>query len=136
MHSVLKSPGYWLAAVMAASQFVNALRAFVDPIGFATYMGLPLVAQQDIGFVQVYGLRALFIALLVGVFLYLRNMQALQWTAIAALVMPLGDVLLTINADATTATITRHLLILSVVAATAWLIYRWRARQAPDAQDP
>ncbi|MEM9620013.1 MAG: DUF4267 domain-containing protein [Pseudomonadota bacterium] len=130
MQRIYTSTGFWLALLMALSQALNAFRAFTDPVGFAAYLGLPLVDVQDIGFVHVYGLRALFIALLVGLFLWQKDLRAVQWTAVAALVMPLGDVLLTVNAGASTGTVVRHVLIAVVVGATALLIWRWRRAQA------
>lgn len=126
MTRIYSSTGFWLAVLMAVSQSVNAVRALTDPVGFAIYMGLPLIESADVGFVHVYGLRALFIAVLVCVFLLLRDLRALQWTAIAALVMPLGDVWLTIQANAAPSIIVRHAVIAAVVAATAVLIFRWR----------
>jgi len=58
----IRSAGFWLALAMVVSQLVNALRVALDPVGFAVYMGVPLATASDIGWVNIYGLRALFLA--------------------------------------------------------------------------
>ena len=75
---------------MALSQGANAARAFIDPTSFATYMGIPSQAAELHGWVQIYGLRAGFIALLVSVFLLRKELIPLKWMAICGIVLPLG----------------------------------------------
>ena len=60
----IRSLGFCLAALGGLLMAVNGVRAFVDPAAFAIYLGLPLGAPGDAALVHVYGLRALFIALL------------------------------------------------------------------------
>ena len=103
--------GFWLAVIMAALQAFNAWRAFTDPSGFAAYMGLPLTDGADPAFVLVYGLRTLFIAGLITAFLALRNLDALAWMALVALIMPIGDAWLTAQAGAPTVIVFRHVAI-------------------------
>lgn len=122
---VWRSIGYWMAILMGLSQAANAVRAFVDPSGFASYMGLPLVDGSDPDFVYVYGLRTTFIAILVGIFAVMRNVSSLKWMGLAALVMPLGDVILTVQAGADTAIIIRHTVITAYVAATVLFLHTW-----------
>ena len=130
MLSVYSSSGFWLAGLMALSQLVNGVRALVNPLGFAEYMGLPLIHAEDVGFVQVYGFRALFVGVLVGMFLVRKDLRSLLWVAIAALVMPLGDIWLVTSADAEAAIVARHVLIALVVAATALLLFLRLRREA------
>jgi hypothetical protein len=106
-----RTAGFWLAAVIAALQGVNAVRTATDPEGFATYMGLPVDHLSALGWVQVYGLRAGFIALLTAVLLARSDFAALRWMALAALLMPLGDAWLTASAGAGTSVVARHLAI-------------------------
>lgn len=106
--SIFKTIGFWIAALMAVLQALNAIRAFAAPVGFSEYMGLPLQNAMDVGFVYVYGLRAAFISLLVILFLAVRRFDALAWTAAAALLMPVGDALLAQNAGAPLVTVLRH----------------------------
>ncbi|MFO6446159.1 DUF4267 domain-containing protein [Erythrobacter sp. NE805] len=101
--------GFALAGIMAVLQGVNALRTALDPQGFATYMGLPVDALDALGWVQVYGLRAGFVAVLAAILLLRRDFAALRWMAVAALVMPLGDAWLASEAGAPTAIVARHL---------------------------
>jgi len=121
--------GFWLAVAIAALQAVNAVRAFVAPAGFASYLGLPLTDPQDQGFVLVYGLRAAFIALAVGGLLATRNYSALAWVALVGLVMPIGDAILVARAGAPVATIARHIAIGVFLAVTAGVL--WFAARPP-----
>jgi len=105
---MLRTTGFWLAAMMAVFQAANAVRSIGDPVQFAGYMGLPLENAADIGFVAVYGLRAGFISLMITILLLRRQLDALAWVALAALVMPIGDAWLTFSAGAPAATVARH----------------------------
>lgn len=121
--SILKTLGFWVAALMALLQGLNAVRAFASPVNFADYMGLPLQDAADVGFVYVYGLRAAFISLLVVLFLAFRKFDALAWTAVAALLMPVGDALLAQSAGAAPITVIRHAAI-AVYVVVAFFILR------------
>lgn len=112
-----------LAGAIALLQGVNAVRAFAAPAGFADYMGLPLATPQDAGFVLVYGLRAAFIALAVAALLVTRNFTALTWVAVAAIVMPIGDAVLTARAGAPTAIVARHVAIAVFLCVTAVVLH-------------
>lgn len=118
-----------LAAVIVLLQAVNAVRAFAEPEAFAIYMGLPLGTGQEAGFVFVYGLRAAFIALAVTALLLTRNYTALVWVALAALVMPIGDAVLTARAGAPGAIVGRHVAIALFLVMTA-VTLRLAARRA------
>lgn len=109
--SSTRTAGFWLAVAIAALQGVNAVRTFLDPQGFAAYMGLPVDELSALGWVQVYGLRAGFIAVLAAVLLVRSDFVALRWMALAALLMPLGDAWLTANAGAGASIVGRHLAI-------------------------
>lgn len=119
-----RSAGVWMAALGGLLMLVNAARAFADPDGFARYLGLPLAARGDAGLVHVYGLRALFIGLLVGALLLLRERGALWIVAAIAIVMPVGDALLTAQAGAPVSTIGRHIAIAIFLGVTALLLRR------------
>lgn len=109
-----------LAAIIAALQAFNAWRAFADPAGFAAYLGLPLADPRDGSLVGVYGLRAAFIAALVALLLAFRQWRALFLTAIAAIVMPVGDALLTHAAGAPVEIVARHGAIAVYLVVTAF----------------
>lgn len=111
--------GYWLALVMAVLQGVNAARTALNPQGFASYMGLPVEHLESFTWVQVYGLRAGFIAILTAILLARADFAALRWTALAALIMPLGDAWLVSEVGAPMPIIARHL------ATAAFLVVAW-----------
>jgi hypothetical protein len=113
-----RAPAFWLSAIIGLFQAVNAVRAFADPAGFADYMGLPLGPEDAVGFVHVYGLRTAFIAVMTAIFLVRRELAPLQWVALAALIMPVGDAVLTAGAGAPTATVVRHVAIAVYLAVT------------------
>jgi hypothetical protein len=113
-----------MAAAGAALMFVNAARAFADAAGFAAYLGLPLADPTDAGIVHVYALRALFIGILIAALLAFRLRRALAVVAFAAIVMPIGDALLTTRAGASTATVARHVGIAIFLLAAGTLLAR------------
>lgn len=108
---MMKTAGFWLAAIMGIMQALNAVRALIDPVAFSAYMGLPLEDSADVGFVLVYGLRTAFIAILIGVFLLLKRLDALAWMALVALLLPIGDAWLATQSGASAAIIARHVAI-------------------------
>lgn len=125
-----RTAGFWLAAAIAALQGVNALRTVLDPQGFARYMGLPIDQIDAIGWVQVYGLRAAFIAVLSAVLLARSEFVALRWMALAAVLMPLGDAWLALSAGADTSTVARHLVIAVFLVVVAHCLGRTARAQA------
>jgi hypothetical protein len=104
---------------------VNTVRAFVEPAAFASYMGLPLSDTGNTAFVQVYGLRAAFLGLFALVLLWRADMFALGAFAAVAVVMPLGDAYLTMQAGAPLAIVGRHLFTALVLIVTAIVTRRW-----------
>lgn len=123
----LKAPtrtvGFWLGVPMAALQAYNVVRVVLDAEGFAAYMGAPLAAANDASWVVIYGLRTAFIALLVTVLLARRDLNALKWTALTALVMPLGDAWIAHQAGAETTTVARHLAIAAYLLLTTIALF-------------
>jgi hypothetical protein len=111
---------------------LNTARAFLDPVGFAVYMGLPLTDTANHGFVQVYALRAAFLGLCAFGLLWLRDIRALGVFVLAALVMPIGDALLTASNHAPPLIVARHGATAVVLAVTAWLLFN-RARKEANA---
>lgn len=124
-----RTAGFWLAAAIAALQGINAVRTVLDPHGFAVYMGLPIAEPNALSWVQVYGLRAGFIAALTAVLLARGDFAALRWMALAALLMPLGDAWLTAGAGAGAPIVGRHLAIaVFLLVASHFLARTARAR--------
>lgn len=129
----LRTFGFWLSVPLAALQAVNVARALADPAGFAAYYGVPASGADAAAWVQVYALRTAFIAALVAIFLVRRDLRALLWTAIAALILPLGDAWLTHQVGAAPSIVLRHIATAGYLALTcfALLVASRRAAGAP-----
>lgn len=125
-----RRPAILMVLLAAGLMFVNAARAFADPVGFATYLGLPIEAPSAAGFVLVYAIRALFIGVLAAALVMTRQIRALAWFAASATIMPVGDAVLTAQASAPGATIGRHVAIAAFLLITASLLSRLDHRQA------
>lgn len=125
-----RTVGFWLAIPIAVLQAVNAVRTLIDPVGFAAYMG---AAGGDPAWVQIYGLRAAFIALLTGVLLVRQDLNALKWVALCALLMPLGDALIVSGAAADGAIVMRHVATAVFVLVTFVFLARGARRTAVPA---
>ncbi len=123
-----RNPGTWMAAIAAGLMFLNTARALTDPVGFSAYLGLPLAEGASAGFVQVYALRALFLGLFAGALLLTRQRRALSLFALVAVVMPVGDALLTAQAGAPPGTVARHGAIALFLLATGLLLRRGAGR--------
>ncbi|ATC25554.1 DUF4267 domain-containing protein [Caulobacter vibrioides] len=120
---VLRTFGFWLSVPLALLQAVNVARALSDPTGFATYYGVPVDGADAIAWVQVYALRTAFVAALVAIFLVRRDLRALFWIAIAALILPLGDAWLTHQAGAAFSIVARHLATAGYLALTCFALF-------------
>jgi len=129
---VLRTFGFWLSVPLALLQAVNVVRALSDPTGFATYYGVPVSGADAVAWVQVYALRTAFVAALVAIFLVRRDLRALFWTAVAALILPLGDAWLTHQTGAAPAIVARHLAIEAYLALTCVALFI-ASRNAPRA---
>lgn len=115
-------PSTWLAILLGVYQVVNAMRAGADPDGFARYMGLPLTDPANDAFVQVYALRTAFIGICILALVARRNIAALFVFSIVAVLMPIGDAVLTAMNQAPALTVARHGAAAILVALTSWLL--------------
>jgi hypothetical protein len=123
MQTFYTQPGFWLAALAGLLMYVNAIRTLINPVAFSKYMGLPVENAAGTAWVQVYGLRALFIGLLVTYFLVRLDAGSLQWLTAFAVCMALGDAALVRRAGGTTTS--RHLVIAAVLVAATVALHRW-----------
>jgi hypothetical protein len=119
-----RSIGFWMALPMIGLMALNAGRAFLSPVDFAQYMGLPLSDPANVGFVHIYGLRAFFLGLFALILILRRDFGALHWYALAAIVMALGDAYLMWRAGGGASIIGRHLAIGLCLAAIAAALRR------------
>ena len=112
--------GVGMAAAMAAYMLFNAFAAWTDPFGFAQRLGLPAPTPEAFGWIGVYALRAAFIGLVLAALVLARQWRALFLLATAALIMPLGDAMLTYAAGSPA--YLRHIAIAGVVGLSALLL--------------
>lgn len=119
-----------MVAIMALLMLVNFGRALLDPVGFATYVGLPISGDDQAGFVHLYAFRALFLGLFAAFLVWRDQTKTLMWFALIAVVMPIGDAILTANAGAGLPTVGRHIGIAVFLVATAFALNRVAIRQA------
>jgi hypothetical protein len=124
--------GAWMTAIIALFMIVNFARAFFNPVGFALYVGLPIGGEALAGFVHLYAFRALFLGLFAGFLLWRQDAGTLKWFALIAIVMPLGDAYLTIQAGAGPSTIARHIGIALFLGLTSFMLSRWERRITTD----
>jgi hypothetical protein len=123
--------GIAMTTLIALFMLANFVRVIVDAEAFARAMGLPLADARDTGFVLVYGLRAAFLGMFALLLLLQRRHNVLKWFALVAIIMPVGDLWLTLTAGAPAATVARH------AATAAYLIVLvgvWHKAGAREAQ--
>ena len=125
MKPLNRTIGFYLAFLIVIAQLTNGVRGLIDPMAFASYFGLP---SNDGAWVQVYALRALFLGAFAAALLWRREISALRWMSLIALLLPLGDLYLVWNAGATTPILVRHALIALVLLTTFVSLHRWLAR--------
>lgn len=122
--SIKRSVGFWMAVAIGGFQTLNAIRAALDPMAFADYMGLPVIDPDATGFVFVYALRTAFIGALVLTFCIRQQIVPLIWMALLAVPLPVGDALLAAAADAPSTTVIRHAAIALFLFVTFLLLWR------------
>ncbi len=124
--------GLWGAWVVTAFILVQAGRSLASPVGFSGYFGLPLGPGEGVGFVLVYGVRALFLGVCTAALLLQRRWGAVSTFAFAATVMPIGDLALVASAGGPALTVARHALIAVVLFGTGWLLREHSALEPGD----
>jgi hypothetical protein len=128
-HSPWRSPGPWLALLIALMMAFNAWQSFAQPQAFVARFGTPGAADASAAFVTVYASRALFLAAFTAALLATRQYRALGWFAAVATVMPLADLIQVSAAGGSTAILARHLAIAIYLAVTAALLLRLAQRE-------
>lgn len=116
---VLPTAGYTLVFLMAALQLAYALYAFADPAAFSLTRGTQLLDLGDSDWVRIYASRTLFIALIVGYLLYLKQFKILVIASLIGTVMPITDAWLAYQASAGDKVILKHVATMLFLVATA-----------------
>ena len=109
MNRTYSKLGVVLVVVMALIQGFYATYSFMDPAGFAALRGTGLFSPMDSDWVQIYGSRTVFITLIIGYLLYVRNYSALMWCALFGTVMPITDGFLAFEAQAPLKVVVKHI---------------------------
>lgn len=122
-------PSTWLVLLLGLFMLFNTARALLDPAAFAVYMGLPLADPANGAFVHVYAIRAAFLGLFALALLWLGNTRALALFATVAIVMPVGDAILTAINGAPLAIVARHAATAILLAVTATLLASRAAKE-------
>jgi hypothetical protein len=125
-----RSAGIWMSAILIGYILFNALRSTLDPVGFASYYGLPLGGDGNDAFVLVYAIRALFLGLFGLALLVSRSYRALALFALIGSVMPIGDAILVAATGGGTGTVIRHSLTAVFLLITGYFVQRWAKRAA------
>ena len=109
MNKKYNKVGFLLVLMMTLLQGFYAIFSCLDPAAFAVVRGTELFSPMDSDWVKIYGSRTLFIALLLGYLLYIRNYSVLMWCAIFGTVMPITDGFLAYEAQAPFNVVVKHI---------------------------
>ncbi len=123
--------GFVLVLLMVVLQGFYAVYAYVDPSAFSVMRGTALVSAADSDWVKIYASRTLFVALIAGVLLYLRNYRTIALLVIVGTVMPITDAWLAYQAQAPLIVVAKHIAtVLYLVLTAAVLLPSKRKRYA------
>jgi hypothetical protein len=123
-----KTLGFWLVLAMTLLQLFYSCFAFASPVEFASYRGSNLMAGSDAEWVRIYASRTLFVALVLGLLLLLREVTLLRWFSLLGIVMPLSDAVLAYQSAASYSIISRHLATIVYLLATFAVLTYWAKR--------
>lgn len=97
-----------LVFLMALLQGIYAIYAYMDPQAFSLLRGTELLVSGDADWVKIYASRTLFVALIIGYLLILREYKILVWASLFGAVMPVMDGLLAYQAGAENVVVYKH----------------------------
>ena len=122
MNTTYSKVGVLLVAVMALIQGFYGLFSYIDPTAFAVVRGTELFSPMDSDWVKIYGSRTLFIALVLGYLLYIRNYSVLMWCALFGTIMPITDGYLAYEAQAPFKVVLKHVATVAYLLATFFVL--------------
>tara|TARA_R110001599_G_scaffold91307_1_gene239853 strand:- start:1306 stop:1716 length:411 start_codon:yes stop_codon:yes gene_type:complete len=108
--------------LMAALQGAYAIYAYIDPVAFSIVRGTELASLGDTDWVQIYASRTLFVSLIIGLLLYLKNYKILVWAALFGTVMPITDAYLAYEAHAENKVVYKHIATVAYLLITFYLL--------------
>ncbi len=119
---VIDKIGITMVLLMALIQAVYAVYAYLDPQAFSLLRGTELFASSDSDWVQIYASRTLFVALIVGGLLLLREYRILIWASLFGTVMPITDAWLAYQAGAESVVVYKHIATFIYLLATSFVL--------------
>lgn len=105
---VLERVGISLVFMMALLQASYAIYAFLDPQAFSLLRGTELFDSDDADWVKIYASRTLFVALVAGFLLMIKEYKILVWVSLFGTVMPATDAYLAYQAGAESVVVYKH----------------------------
>ena len=105
---LVEKTGITLVFLMALIQGIYAIYAYMDPQAFSLLRGTELFVSGDADWVKIYASRTLFVALIIGYLLILREYKILVWASLFGTVMPVMDGLLAYQAGAENVVVYKH----------------------------
>lgn len=118
MNTTYNKVGLVLVFIMALIQGFYAIFSYIDPTAFAVLRGTGLFSPMDSDWVTIYGSRTLFITLVLGYLLYVRNYSVLMWCALFGTVMPITDGFLAYEAQAPFKVVFKHIATMAFLLVT------------------
>jgi hypothetical protein len=100
--------GITLVFLMALIQGVYAIYAYMDPQAFSLLRGTELFVSGDADWVKIYASRTLFVALIIGYLLIIREYKILVWASLFGTIMPAVDGWLAYQAGAESVVVYKH----------------------------
>jgi hypothetical protein len=104
----LERIGVALVSLMALLQAVYAIYAYLDPQAFALLRGTELFVPDDADWIKIYASRTMFVALIIGFLLIIREYNILVWASLFGTVMPATDAFLAYQAGAESVVVYKH----------------------------
>jgi hypothetical protein len=124
-----RSPGFWMAVLVALYLLFSAGRAAIAPVAFAHSLGLPLTDPGDDGFVFVYATRSAAIALVALALAWRRELSALALLVIVSAGIPVIDAVLVASRHGGAASVVQQAAS-SVYLVVTWYLLRLHIRRA------
>jgi len=114
--------GFTLVLMMVLLQGFYAIYAYVDPQAFSVARGTELFVHEDSDWIRIYGSRTMFVGLIIGFLLFIREYKILVWASLFGTVMPITDALLAYQAGAESIVVYRHLATVAYLLVTLFVL--------------
>ena len=127
---LIEKVGMTLVFLMALLQGIYAIYAYIDPQAFSVLRGTKLFISGDADWVKIYASRTLFVALIIGFLLFIREYKILVWASLFGTVMPAMDGLLAYQAGAESVVVYKHVATAAYLLITFFVLKRVVKNQA------